>query len=227
MYIDKKFVYFDIETSSNYPSYDNLLKDKPLLAASFNKKHNKENNDLNHQYLNQSGLYPEYGKIISFSYGYYKNTGDVKISSIIEESEEKLITTIHNMFNTLSDKNKLLCGFNIKQFDIPWLIKKMIQYDLTIPKNLNIIGKKPWELNHIFDICELWKFGGFDTASQSEICEFLNIQNSKEILSGDKITDYYWKGHIDEIVKYSEADVNSLMLISEKLFKNFNIINKI
>lgn len=157
-------LFLDIETVPAYPSYmevpegwkalwnkkaDNIIRDKE-----------KENAET---IYNKAGIYAEFGKIICISCGIINGSGDEKkltLKSFYGEDEKILLQEFCDMLNKWFGPGRVLCAHNGKEFDFPFIIRRLIINGLPIPVLLQITGKKPWEIPHI-DTLEMWKFGDY------------------------------------------------------------------
>ena len=112
---------------------------------------------------------------------------------------------LNNHFNLTQH---VLCGHNAKEFDIPFIARRMIINQIAIPNKLNLFGKKPWEIPHL-DTLELWKFGDYKHfTSLKLLTKILGIPSSKGDIDGSQVGHvYYVEKDIDRIVTYCEKDV--------------------
>jgi 3'-5' exonuclease len=224
----KSLFYIDIETVSKYKDFEEFKLYNPKGSEIFENKAATQYNydyNINEYYKNKAGLIPEYGKIVCFSFGYLTSTSELKIKTkhIKDDDELSLLKDIKEVLDIISEKNKNLCGFNIKAFDIPYIVKKFIQHNIEIPKCLNFIGKKPWEIT-VLDIFETWKSSSSYYASLEEVAHFLNIENPKDFLKGSEIHDtYYNENNIEKIIQYCEKDILTLTLITKKILTMYNL----
>lgn len=218
----KNFFYFDIETTSKYPSFFDFKLDNDRGAELFRVRYEKYkifdkswDKDISEAYIEKAGILPEYGKIVCISFGLFDK--DIKkIYSIIDDNEEKLLNKFIQVL-LKATKSRYLCGFNIKAFDIPFIVKKLYKYSIDIPSCLDFIDRKPWEIL-VKDIYDIWRMTGNMTASLDEVTYELGIDSPKIIMNGSDIHEYYWeKKDIDSIMKYCESDVDATISIMEKL----------
>jgi hypothetical protein len=212
MYTD--FFYFDIETTSKYPDLETLKRkdhrgyDLFLRKCEVFKDEWKE--PYEQLYPMKAPLMAEHGMIVCVSYGIFKN-GVSQIGSFLNRDgdEEALMNNIKKLFDSVGSK-KRICGYNIKNFDIPWITKKFYKYGLEIPSNINTVDKKPWETWNL-DIFDVWKSSGKIqrvNPSMDEVAYDLGIESSKNILNGSKVHEYYWlKKDYDAIMQYCELDL--------------------
>ena len=214
--------YFDIETVGKHSTLEEFEKNDKTGYDLFIKKIEKkewigEPNDI---YLSKSPLLPEYGKIICVSMSYY-NKDDLKILTKINDNESELVKEVNNIFKKIGEKTiNGLCGYFIKGFDIPWLNRKFLKYDLEIPKISKTFNIKPWESN-IVDLYEMWKnYSSLENVSFDEMLYDLNIQNDNNI-NGSNIHDLYWGGHdLDKIKISCETNVKNYIEVTKKIIKN-------
>lgn len=221
----KDYFFFDIETTSKSPTlYDLKIKDErghDLFIKKCEKLKQYQGSEwadkpCDELYAEKATLLPEFGKIICMSFGMFSD--DKKhIMSIVEDDEKELMIRIAKVFNKASQTKKRLCGFNIKYFDIPWIVRKFYKYNIEIPRSINFFGIKPWEMNMI-DLLELWKGTSKYSVTLDEMAYDLNIESPKKIISGENVHDYYWnKKDIKTIMNYCESDINCMIQIAEKL----------
>lgn len=218
----KNYFYFDIETTSKSRTlFDLKLEDEigySLFIKKWEKmgKYEKEwEGEADKIYIEKAPLFPEYGKIICMSFGLFTENEEKKIMTLIEDDEEILLKRISKIINRSNDTKRILCGFNIKNFDLPFIIKKMHKYNIDLPLNINYVGLKPWEIL-IKDISEIWKGLGRSSASLEEVAYELET-NSPSIIGGEKVHEYYWNNNKDIIIKKCEMDVDATIKIAEKL----------
>ena len=112
----------------------------------------------------------------------------------------------------LDDREYILCGHNSKEFDIPYICRRMLINGISLPSVLDIAGKKPWEINHL-DTLELWKFGDYKAfTSLALLCHVFNIPTPKDDISGaDVARVYYEEKNLKRIRQYCEKDVIALI----------------
>jgi uncharacterized protein YprB with RNaseH-like and TPR domain len=227
-------LFLDIETVPQYPDYTLLPQDwKELWDTKSNsliKYHEGENNESLYP---RAGIYAEFGKIVCISCGIVQgNAGQRKIllKSFAGDDEKLLLQQFNDMLLKWAGNDpKYLCAHNGKEFDFPYLCRRMIINGLSIPAVLNMSGKKPWEVNH-FDTLELWKFGDFKSyTSLNLLAHTLGIQTPKDDIDGSMVWEVYWKEkNLPRIVTYCQKDVVTvaqilLRMSGESLIKEENI----
>lgn len=217
------YFYFDIETTTKFPTFFDFNLDDNKGAELFRKKKSSLSRfeadwdgELDSVYINKGPLLPEYGKIICMSFGMYKD--DVlKSGVIVEANEEALLRRMVRVFNRASELHRTLAGYNIKSFDIPFIVKKLYKYQIEIPKSLNFNGLKPWEI-FIADLAENWKGIGKNMSSLDEVAYELGIDEPKSKLTGEDVYDYYWnKKDINSIAEKCESDVLTTVEVAKRL----------
>ena len=124
----------------------------------------------------------------------------------------------------------LLCGHNAKEFDFPYIARRMIIHGLKVPAKLNLMGKKPWEVPHL-DTMEMWKFGDYKHyTSLKLLTHILQIPSPKDDISGADVAQVYYRDNdIDRIARYCEKDVVAvaqilLRLRGEKILEEDELI---
>lgn len=227
-------LFLDIETVPQYPAYQQLPDEWRQLwdtkSSSLVKYHEGQTNESLYP---RAGIYAEFGKIVCISCGVLQGNGDqrkIVIKSFAGEDEKNLLRQFIEMLNKwATGEPKFLCAHNGKEFDFPYLCRRLVVNNLTIPSLLNISGKKPWEVNH-FDTLELWKFGDFKSyTSLNLLAHTLGIQTPKDDIDGSMVWQVYWEEkNIHRIVTYCQKDVVTVAQIllrmnGEPLIKEENI----
>jgi len=233
-------MFFDLETTAEEKSLRNLKKKDPPKAAAFQYNYDMAvsrnrvpwiDKTVDEMYVDQAALLPEYGKIICMSWGFLEiQEGQeikCKIGSFIGD-EKELLQKAQKLFVTLGEKNHIPCGQNIKNFDLPYLSKRMVINELEVPSILCTAGKKPWEIL-AEDTKEAWSFGNRSNQSNLvETCAALKIPTPKDDIWGGEVFNVFWKDKdIDRIATYCEKDVLAVMNIMLKLSGNPIIKKKI
>ena len=135
--------------------------------------------------------------------------------------EKHLLEEFSSLLNEhFSHRNHLLCAHNGKEFDFPYIARRMIILGVEIPAKLNLFGKKPWEVPHL-DTLELWKFGDYKHyTSLKLLTRILDIPSPKDDIDGSQVRDvFYVDQDIQRIANYCEKDVVAVAQIVLKLRK--------
>jgi len=227
-------LFLDIETAPQYPEYNDMPEEWRQLwdtkSASLLKYHEGQTNETLYP---RAGIYAEFGKIICISCGVLQVAeGQKKIilKSFYGDDEKLLLHQFSEMLNKWSaGEQKFLCAHNGKEFDFPYLCRRMIINNLPIPSLLNIAGKKPWEVSHL-DTLELWKFGDFKSFTSLNLLAYtLGVPTPKDDIDGSMVWAVYWKEkNLERIVTYCQKDVVTVAQIylrmnGEPLIKQENI----
>jgi 3'-5' exonuclease len=227
-------LFLDIETVPQQPAYDSLPDEWKSLwdikSSSLLKYHEGETTESIYP---RAGIYAEFGKIICISCGVIQGQGEQKriiLKSFSGDDEKLLLAEFVEMLKKWTPgEPKYLCAHNGKEFDFPYLCRRLIINALPIPLLLNTSGKKPWEVNHL-DTLELWKFGDFKSyTSLNLLAHTLGIPTPKDDIDGSRVWEVYWKEkNIPRIVTYCQKDVITaaqvfLRIQGEALIKEENI----
>lgn len=230
-----KLLILDIETVPQTPAYDDLPEYKQKL---WNKKANTLNYNKTDQtpdaIYSRAGIYAEFGKIVCISVGYFNRSGNewsLRIKSFYGEDEKLQLDEFCQLLNRhFNEPDQLLCAHNGKEFDFPYLCRRMLINRIDIPDILNISGKKPWEIQHI-DTMELWKFGDYKSYTSLELlASVFEIPTPKDDIDGSMVWEVYWKEKdVERIKVYCQKDVITtaqlmLRFRNEELMDEGNII---
>ena len=206
-------LFLDIETVPALADYSQLDERMKKL---WNKKAERLNSYTNTTDENQSpeqlygraGIYSEFGKIICISVGAFLK-GEFRIKSFAGHDEKALLTEFAELLNKRYNRPEhMLCAHNGKEFDFPYMARRMLVLGIAVPQILDLSGKKPWEVNHL-DTMELWKFGDYKNFTSLDLlAAIFNIPTPKDDIDGSQVADvYYNQNDLPRIVHYCTKDV--------------------
>ena len=168
-------------------------------------------------YETQVALFPEFGRIVCLSYGIWKN-GKMTINTISNDDEEVTMKLIAGLFQKAAANGLSPTGWNIKNFDIPWVIRKIMNAGLPVPSCISTYDKKPWETS-IVDLKEIWKsFSSLDVTFEEALYS-MGIPTPKDDIDGSQVHENYHLGNIERIKTYCEKDVKTMIQLVEKIYE--------
>jgi uncharacterized protein YprB with RNaseH-like and TPR domain len=206
-----RIIFLDIETVSSKKHYKELTpKWKKLWdkKASFIIKGEEKPKEI----YSKAGIYAEFGKIICISVGLYRKTGkkvEFRIKSFYGDDEKRVLQDFCALLTKYFESpNYLLCAHNGKEFDFPFLARRILVNRITLPYLLDIAGRKPWEVQHI-DTLQLWKFGDYKHYTSLDLLtQLFGVDSPKIDMDGSDVGRVYWEeDNLEKIVKYCENDV--------------------
>ncbi|MDA3892882.1 MAG: 3'-5' exonuclease [Salinivirgaceae bacterium] len=211
----ENILFLDIETVSQTHDFSELNeRSKELWAKKMQWRIEKDHKSAEELY-EKSAIWSEFGKIVCISAGYIINKGGestLRVKSFYGHNEKHLLENFAFLLSTHFNKDKhFLCAHNGKEFDFPYIARRMLINELKLPKSLNITGKKPWEVKHI-DTMELWKFGDHKHYTSLDLLTAIfNIPSPKTQIDGSMVNKIYWEqGDIPKIADYCQKDVIAL-----------------
>ena len=218
----------DIETVPQYKTFSESPEEVQKFWEKKSEFFRQEETDTPETLYSRAGIYAEFGKIVCITTGFLATIDgkrQFRLKSFYGHDEAKLLVE----FNALLVKLKptmLLCGHNAKEFDFPYLCRRMIVNNIPIPKQLDIAGKKPWEVQHL-DTMELWKFGDYKNYTPLNLLAYiLGIPSPKDDIDGSEVGGVYWiENNLERIVHYCQKDVVTVMQILLRL-KNEVLLSK-
>lgn len=225
-------LFLDIETVSNKMDYEELddeLKELWYLKSrSVARKTVEEltEDEVANLYYERAGIFAEFGKIVCISVGIVHRSKDdnrlrLRLKSFAGDDEYDLLQEFCKLLNQyyFDPMKHFICGHNIKEFDIPYICRRMIVHQLPFTDLLNISGKKPWETKHLLDTMELWKFGdNKNFTSMRLLAAVLGFPSPKDDMDGSKVGSVFWEeADVERIAHYCEKDV----LATVQLFLRF------
>lgn len=221
-------LFLDIETVPQHPDFQDLDDTSKTLWELKTQYQRKEEFSAE-EFYPRAGIWAEFGIIICISVGYFKMKGEVRNFRVtsFHGNEIKILKDFRLLLETHFNRPQhLLCAHNGKEFDFPYIARRMIINRIDIPFKLNLFGKKPWEVPHL-DTLELWKFGDYKTFTSLKLmAHILDIPSPKDDIDGSQVRDvYYEENDIDKIITYCEKDTITVAQIFLR-FRNEEILSE-
>lgn len=209
----------DIETVPQYENFDELPAHFQALWEQ-KSQYQRRPEQTAAEFYERAGIWAEFGKIICISIGFFhleKKHIHLRLRSLAADDEKLLLLQFIDLLNNQSN-NLQLCAHNGKEFDFPYLCRRMLINGLQIPQILQLSGKKPWEINHL-DTLELWKFGDHKHfTSLNLLAAIFDLPTPKGDLDGSKVREvYYQEKDLNRIARYCENDVITLAQVLLRL----------
>ena len=226
-------LFLDIETVPQEENWSSLSKTIQELFEQ-KTKYQRKDEFTAEKFYDRAGIWAEFGKIICISVGYFidgKEKKQLRITSFFGDDEYQLLCDFKVLLDThFANKANVLCAHNGKEFDFPFIARRMIVHQIELPKKLNLFGKKPWEVPHL-DTLELWKFGDYKHyTSLKLLTSILGISSPKDDINGSEVAhDYYKEKDLQRIVVYCEKYTIAVVQIllrfnNEALLKEEDIL---
>lgn len=219
----KQILFLDIETVPLVPNFDGLtevLQNEWSKKAKYLKSNIIENAEPSMLFTEKAGVFSEFAKVVCIVVGSLQQQGDswtLRLKHLANDDEKQLLLDFKELVQRFSKHYPHLqfCGHNIKEFDVPFLCRRMLIHGIQLPDCMNLSGKKPWEITH-HDTLEMWKFGDYKHfTSLALLAEILGIPSPKDDMDGSMVGQVYWQDKdLLRIAKYCMQDV----LTSAKVF---------
>ncbi|MEL6537208.1 MAG: 3'-5' exonuclease [Bacteroidota bacterium] len=208
-------LFLDIETVAGSATYEELTE---RMQAQWDRKARYikteeplESADL---YVDRAGIFAEFGKIVTVAVGFLtpdeEGSYQLRVKAYFGHDERAMLQQVVDLFTKGFDPKRIyLCGHNIKEFDVPYMCRRMLVNGLTLPPVLDIAGKKPWETRFL-DTLELWKFGDFKHFTSLELlAAIFGLDSSKSDIDGSQVNGVYYgeEEGLERIAHYCRADV--------------------
>ena len=228
----ENILFLDIETVPEKATFEQLPEEAQQLWAEKTAYRRKEEYTPE-EFYEKAGIWAEFGKIICISAGFFEQSQRLtfRVRSYTGE-EDRILQDFKELLDLYFNRPKhVLCAHNGKEFDFPYIARRMIIHGISLPSKLSLFGKKPWEVPHI-DTMELWKFGDFKHYTSLKLMAYvLGIPSPKEDIDGSMVRDvYYEEKDLERIVHYCERDVVTvaqvfLRLRNEELLRRDQIVH--
>jgi DNA polymerase elongation subunit (family B) len=216
-----KILFLDIETVPMHSSYANMDVSWQKLWEKKSKSLTKDDITPSDLY-DRAAIYAEFGKIVCIGVGIitgHPSQPKLRLKSFFGDDEKKILEDFAQLLNAHfgTDRHRL-CAHNGKEFDFPYIARRMLVHGIKIPFLLDNAGKKPWEINNL-DTMELWKFGDFKSfVSLNLLAHLFDIPTPKDDIDGSMVADVYYRDKdIERIAVYCNKDVVTLVQVLLKL----------
>lgn len=231
----ENILFLDIETVPEVENFSELSEEKQEL---FSQKtaYQRKDEVTSDEFYERAGIWAEFGKIVCISVGYFVNFNSknrtFRVTSFFGDDEVVILYGFKKLLeNHFNKPEHVLCAHNGKEFDFPYIARRMIINQIALPEKLNLFGKKPWEIAHL-DTMEMWKFGDYKHYTSLKLLTLiLNIPSPKDDISGSEVCGVYYKEKdVARIAIYCEKDtiaVAQLLLRfnNEPLIDELNIVH--
>jgi len=226
----KDILFLDIETvaiTENYSQLDDRMKVQWARKAGFFRRgEDQTDEDL---FNSRAGIYAEFGKIVSIAVGMFteNEAGELglRTKDFTSTDEAQLLTEFKQLLEKLGSATKM-CAHNGKEFDFPYMSRRMLINGISLPEPLNLSGKKPWEIPHL-DTLELWKFGDYKHYTSLDLlATIFNIPTSKGVMDGSQVNEVFYKEKdLKKIAVYCVGDVIAVAQLYLRL-KGFPLMHE-
>lgn len=203
-------LFIDIETVPQAKNFNDLSEKEQSLwqhKASFLTK----NEETAAEIYPRAGIYAEFGKIVVVSLGWMfgnEKNRRLRVTTLADEDEKQLLSKLIPILQKVEDTNSVICGHNIKEFDIPYICRRILLNGLKLPSVLDVSSMKPWQTPYL-DTLEMWKFGDRKHYTKLDLLAYIfDLPTSKDDIDGSQVYEVYYKeGDLKRIAEYCEKDV--------------------
>jgi len=222
----ENILFLDIETVPEEETFLELSKEKQDLYA-IKTQYQRKDDITAEEFYERAGIWAEFGKIICISVGYFVHVDtqrNFRVKSYSGNEAELLDAFKKLLENHFNKPAHVLCAHNGKEFDFPYIARRMIIHNISLPEKLNLFGKKPWEVAHL-DTMDMWKFGDYKHyTSLKLLTNILGIPSPKQDIDGSQVAEvYYNEKDLNRIVEYCERDTIAVAQLLLR-FNNLEIL---
>lgn len=223
---------FDIETASSHKSYSDMSETfQKLWYDSIHKKEAKDNESPEETYFNHAGLHPEFSKVVTISAGFFEKVSEenynLRLKSFYSHDEKEILSQFSQILNTRTPGKHYLLAHNGKNFDVPYICKRLTVHQMPIPSFIDTYDVKPWESKWILDSKIMWGFGSEAKIALKTLCGIFDIPTPKDDIEGKDITRVYWneENGLERIQTYCKKDVLATARVFCKIIQRNVTIN--
>ena len=205
-----QILFLDIETVRAEKTFNDLNGNWQELWDGKTRFQRSDDESPAEFYEKRAAILAEFGKVVCISCGFLKEQDgkrSFRVKSFYGHDEKQLLSDFADMLRRHFDRNYLLCAHNGKEFDFPYLSRRMIVNGIKLPDLLNTSGLKPWEVKHL-DTMEMWKFGDYKNFSSVKLlAALLDVPTPKDDIDGSMVGTVYWdENNLDRIMEYCQKD---------------------
>ncbi|MDH4090680.1 MAG: 3'-5' exonuclease [Cyclobacteriaceae bacterium] len=219
----RDILFLDIETVAKTYAFS-ALDERMKVQWSRKASHLRQDPELTDErlYQERAGIYAEFGKIVCIAVGKFFETesGDLglKTKAYYGDDEKELLSEFKSMLEKTDSTTLRLCAHNGKEFDYPYLCRRLLVNELGLPSALNLMGRKPWDVQHL-DTLEMWKFGDYKHYTSLDLLTAIfGIPTSKLDMDGSQVNSaYHLDNNLSKIKDYCVRDVIVLARLYLKL----------
>jgi 3'-5' exonuclease len=222
-----QILFLDLETVPQYEKWNELSERTKVLWEKKTQFQRKENITPEEYYYERAGILSEFGKIVCLSCGLIIDDKKIRVKSFYGDHEKKILFGFNELLKSNYFKsNLILCAHNGKEFDFPYLARRMVIHQMELPEILRMHGKKPWEIPHL-DTMELWKFGDYKHYTSLDLlAHIFGLSSPKEDLDGNEVYNVFYKDkNLERIKSYCENDVVTLINVFRRM-RNESILER-
>ncbi len=222
--LSSQLLFVDIETVTAKSAYDQL---RPVMQRAWQRKastlSNPNNLLVDELYFDRGGIYAEFGKIIVISVGFFHaldgGETELRVKCISGDNEKELLTNFKETLLKFDQKKLQLCAHNGKEFDFPYLCRRMLANGIALPDSLDLGGLRSWQVPHL-DTMQLWKFGDYKSFTPLELLAAvfeLEIDDSDAIRGSDINRIYHRENDLEKITRFCQRNISLLAQVYLRL----------
>lgn len=222
--VSSNLLFVDIETVTAQSAYDQL---RPVMQRAWQRKaatlSNPDNLSVDELYFDRGGIYAEFGKIIVISVGFFHSLEngetELRVKCISGDNEKDLLTNFKETVLKFDQKKLQLCAHNGKEFDFPYLCRRLLANGIALPDSLDLGGLRSWQVPHI-DTMQLWKFGDYKSFTPLELLAAvfnLEVDDSDAIQGSDINRVYHQENDLEKITRFCQRNISLLAQVYLRL----------
>lgn len=218
-------LFIDIETATAASSYHELPDEWKHLWDKKCERWVTEAGPPEKQYLEKASLTAEFSRVVCISLGYYYiNNQEEKIfriKSLYSENEMEILEQFCLILDQFNKRQPgwAFAGHNIKDFDLPYISRRLLLSGLDLPEGLDFLNLKPWEFT-IVDTMQIWRFGDYRNFTSLELLTTaLGVPSPKSEMDGSRVGELFWRKEYDPIVRYNQQDIIAVANVLQRINK--------
>lgn len=214
--------FYDIETARGVktleegtPLYE-AWKYKARYQNELNKKTGLEYT-LEEYFYEKAPLYAPFGRVVTIVVGRIKDN-KIHLKSYASYDEKELLQEFNRDLELVYQSNPKtrFVSFNGVGFDTPYLEKRSLVNGVKPSTLLEESHLQPWLVTQL-DLSKIWKGNAFYPDSLVAVATAFGLPSPKDALDGSQVSEAFYNGELEEIVRYCLKDVETTARVYRKM----------
>lgn len=214
----RRYLIIDIETAPLVPQFADLT---PNWQAMWEEKMAFQLPGIppEQSYQQRAGVMAEFSRVVCIGLGYYSQEVPHQKFHQVSFSDTNEARLLEKFCTWLAKRQQrypgwIWCGHHIREFDLPFLCRRLLANRMQIPESLDFQMSKPWEMR-LADTFQGWRFGDYKHfVSLRLLAAVLGLPPAKTNLAGHQVAAVFQEpGGLERIAEYCAEDVATVARI--------------
>lgn len=154
------------------------------------------------------------GQVVAIGYRSHKGSAFDCVTE--ERREADILRAFWQRYESMRQADRHLVGFNIREFDIPYIAQRSIILGLRVPPTLLVQNK--WLDPMFIDLRDRWAFCGRPAGTLDQICKACGLGGKPDGVTGAMFATLYADPATrDQAMAYLENDLDMTHRLADRL----------